>query len=166
MTGILLGDMQHLRWGNIKLMDGIQTICIIQRKTKRPVSIPLNDMALSLLPPREDDNPDSLVFHLVKKSDNISKYVRRIKDKAGISKDFTYHSGRHATATLAITAGADISSVKEVFLFPLFAVYQKEINNFLTKTDCISIIISIFAVEMQNMALFAIYANKSQYAVG
>ena len=92
----------------------VQTICIIQRKTKRPATIPLNDMALSFLPPREDDNPESLVFHLVKKSDNISKYVRRIKDKAGIEKDFTYHSSRHTTATLAISAGADISSVKEV----------------------------------------------------
>ena len=58
--------------------------------------------------------PESLVFHLVKKSDNISKYVRRIKDKAGIEKDLTYHCSRHTTATLAITAGADISAVKDV----------------------------------------------------
>lgn len=114
MTGLRLGDMQHLRWGDIKDIDGTPTICITQRKTQRFVSVPLNEMALSLLPPREDDSPDSLVFHLVKKSDNISKYVRRIKDKAGISKDFTYHSSRHTTATLAITAGADISSVKAV----------------------------------------------------
>ena len=106
--------MQHLRWGDIKDIDGTPTICITQRKTQRLVSVPLNEMALSLLPPREDDSPDSLVFRLVKKSDNISKYVRRIKDKAGISKDFTYHSSRHTTATLAITAGADISSVKAV----------------------------------------------------
>ena len=27
MTGILLGDMHHLRWGNIKLIDGVQIIC-------------------------------------------------------------------------------------------------------------------------------------------
>lgn len=114
MTGLRLGDMQHLRWGDIRNIDGTLTICIIQRKTQRPVSVPLNEMALSLLPNREDDNPDSLVFHLVKKSDNISKYVRRIKDKAGIGKDFTYHSSRHTTATLAITAGVDISSVKAV----------------------------------------------------
>ena len=60
------------------------TISIIQRKTKRPAIIPLNEMAQSLLPPRMDDNPESLVFHLVKKSDNVAKYVRRIKDKDGI----------------------------------------------------------------------------------
>ena len=114
MTGLRLGDMQHLRWSDIKDIDGTPTICITQRKTKRVVSIPLNDLAQSLLPPRDESNPDALVYHLVKKSDNISKYVRRIKDKAGIEKDFTYHSSRHTTATLAITAGADISAVKEM----------------------------------------------------
>ncbi len=57
-------------------------------KTKRPAIIPLNEMAQSLLPPRTDDNPESLVFHLVKKSDNVSKYVRRLKEKAGIEKGF------------------------------------------------------------------------------
>ena len=114
MTGLRLGDMQHLTWGDIKDMDGIPTINIIQRKTKRQVVIPLNEMALSLLPERKEGSPDSLVFNLVKKSDNISKYVRRIKDKAGIEKDLTYHCSRHTTATLAITAGADISAVKDV----------------------------------------------------
>ena len=114
MTGLRLGDMQHLRWSDIKDIDGTPTICITQRKTKRVVSIPLNDLAQSLLPPRDESNPDALVYHLVKKSDNISKYVRRIKDKAGIEKDFTYHSSRHTIATLAITAGADISAVKEM----------------------------------------------------
>ena len=41
-------------------------------------------------------------------------HVRRIKDRAGIKKDFTYHSSRHTSATLAIVAGADISAVKEM----------------------------------------------------
>ena len=31
-----------------------------------------------------------------------------------LKKAFVYNSSRHTTATLAITAGADISSVKEV----------------------------------------------------
>ena len=34
--------------------------------------------------------------------------------EAGIEKHITYHSSRHSTATLAITAGADISAVKEI----------------------------------------------------
>lgn len=114
MTALRLGDMQHLRWCDIKMIDGVPTISIIQRKTKRPVIVPLNEMAQSMLPPRTDDNPENLVFHLVKKSDNVSKFVRRLKDKAGIEKDLTYHCSRHTTASLAISAGADISSVKDI----------------------------------------------------
>lgn len=114
MTGLRLGDMQHLRWSDVIDNDGIPTIRIIQRKTRRLAVIPLNELALTLLPPHENGNADDLVFHLVKKSDNISKYVRRIKDKAGIEKDITYHCSRHTTATLAITAGADISAVKDI----------------------------------------------------
>ena len=34
--------------------------------------------------------------------------------EAGIEKHITYHSSRHSTAILAITAGADISAVKEI----------------------------------------------------
>ena len=59
MTGLRLGDMQRLRWSDIK-------------------------------------------------------YVRRIKNKAGIEKDFTYHSSRHSAATLAITAGAELYSVSKI----------------------------------------------------
>ena len=54
------------------------------------------------------------MFHLVKKSDNVSKYVRRLKEKAGIEKDLTYHCSRHTTASLAISVGADISAVKDI----------------------------------------------------
>lgn len=115
MTGLRLGDMQHLRWCDIHTINGVPTIKIVQRKTKRPVSIPLNDMAMALLPDRDEDAPDdACVFRLVKKSDNVAKYVRRIAAKAGIEKDFTYHSSRHTSATLAISAGADISTVKEL----------------------------------------------------
>lgn len=37
MTGLRLGDMQHLRWSDIKDVNGVQMVSIIQHKTKRPV---------------------------------------------------------------------------------------------------------------------------------
>ena len=114
MTGLRLGDMQHLRWSDIKDLNGVQMISIIQHKTKRPVTVPLNTLALSLLPPRPENGEDGIIFPLVKKPDNVAKYVRRIKAKAGIEKDFTYHSSRHSAATLAITAGAELYSVSKI----------------------------------------------------
>lgn len=114
MTGLRLGDMQRLRWSDIKTIGEVQAVSIIQHKTKRLVTVPLNELALSLLPPRPDNGEDGIIFPLVKKPDNVAKYVRRIKEKAGIEKDFTYHSSRHSTATLAITAGAELYSVSKI----------------------------------------------------
>lgn len=146
MTGLRLGDMQHLRWCDIQIINGVSTIKIVQRKTHRPVSIPLNDIALALLPTRGEDTPDdACVFRLVKKSDNVAKYVRRITAKAGIEKDFTYHSSRHTTATLAISAGADISTVKELLGHSSVAsteVYAKV--NLDTKIEAVSLTNGLF----------------------
>ena len=77
MTGLRLGDMQHLRWSDIKDIDGTPTICIKQRKTKRVVSIPLNDLAQSLLPPRDDsrsckEEEDEVKVSLDKKIQAVS----------------------------------------------------------------------------------------------
>ena len=114
MTGLRLGDMQRLRWSDIKDVNSVQTVSVIQHKTKRPVAVPLNALALSLLPPRPENGEDGIIFPLVKKPNNVAKYVRRIKEKAGIEKDFTYHSSRHSAATLAITAGAELYSVSKI----------------------------------------------------
>ena len=114
MTGLRLGDMQRLRWSDIKTIGEVQAVSIIQHQTKRLVTVPLNELALSLLPPRPDNGEDGIIFPLVKKPDNVAKYVQRIKEKAGIEKDFTYHSSRHSAATLAITAGAELYSVSKI----------------------------------------------------
>ena len=102
----------------------VQMASIIQHKTKRPVTVPLNTLALSLLPPRPENGEDGIIFPLVKKPDNVAKYVRRIKTRAGIEKDFTYHSSRHSAATLAIMAGAELYSVSKILGYGSIASTQ------------------------------------------
>ena len=114
MTGIRLGDMQRLRWCNISPMGDGWAVSIVQHKTGSPVTVPLNDLALSLLPPRPENDAEN-VFHLVKKPDGVARYVRRIAEKAGITgKDLTFHCSRHTAATLAISAGAELYSVSKI----------------------------------------------------
>ena len=114
MTGLRLGDMQRLGWGDIKPMGNGWAVSIIQHKTGSPVTVPLNKLALSLLPPRPE-NEDENVFHLPKESGRVTKYVRSIRDKAGITgKELTYHCSRHTAATLAISAGAKLYSVSKI----------------------------------------------------
>jgi len=114
MTGLRRGDIQRLRWGDIKPMGGGWAVSIVQHKTGSPVTVPLNELALSLLPPRPE-NEDENVFHLPGKSGKVTKYVRSIRDKAGITgKELTYHCSRHTAATLAISAGAELYSVSKI----------------------------------------------------
>ena len=76
--------------------------------------MPLNGLALSLLPPRPE-NDDENVFRLPGKSGKVTKYVRSIRDKAGITgKELTYHCSRHTAATLAISASAELYSVSKI----------------------------------------------------
>ena len=151
MAGLRFGDMQHLRWSDIKDMNGRQMVSIIQHKTKRPVAVPLNALALSLLPSRPENGEDGIIFPLVMKPDNVAKYVRRIKDKAGIEKDFTYHSSRHSAATLAITAGAELYSVCKILGHGSIAstqVYAKV--NMEKKVEAMSLTDGVFDIKRQN----------------
>lgn len=115
MTGLRLSDMHRLRWSHIKPMGDGWCVRICQQKTKQWVTVPLNEKALALLPERLDMKNDDNIFKIVKKADNIAKYVRRICKKAGIAnKDITFHCSRHTVATWAINTGADISVVGKI----------------------------------------------------
>ena len=114
MTGLRLGDILRLRWGDIKPMGEGWAVSIVQHKTGSPVTVPLNELTLSLLPSRPE-NDDENVFRMPGKSGKVTKYVRSIRDKAGITgKDLTFHCSRHTAATLAISAGAELYSVSKI----------------------------------------------------
>ena len=114
MTGLRLGDVRRLRWGDIKPMGDGWAVSIVQQKTGSPVTVPLNNLALSLLPARPE-NDDQNVFHLPRESGRVTKHIRNIRDKAGITgKELTYHCSRHTAATLAISAGAELYSVSKI----------------------------------------------------
>ena len=115
MSGLRLSDMLRLRWSHIKPMGERKCVYICQQKTKQWVSVPLNELALSLLPEHSEGMPDDFIFKMVKKADGVSKYVRRICEKAGIdNKHVTFHCSRHTVACMAISTGADISTVGKI----------------------------------------------------
>ena len=115
MTGLRRSDIFNLKWADIKPISGTMSVSIIQQKTKDLVTIPLNDMALSLLPEKKEDRQDDYVFHIPRGHDRLTTYIKRVQEKAGIKgKQLSYHCSRHTAATLAITAGAELYSVSKI----------------------------------------------------
>ncbi len=114
MTGLRLSDIRQLRWNHITTIGDTPAVSLVQQKTRTPVTIPLNDMALSLLPERPANGSDTPIFHLSRGHGAMGMYVRRLKERAGIAKDLTYHCSRHTSATLAITAGASLPAVSKI----------------------------------------------------
>ena len=115
MTGLRSSDMHLLRWSDIKPMGNGLCVHLQQKKTKQWVTVPLNGLALSLLPPRPEDGSDGIIYKLPKRAEDMAVYVRRIASKAGIEgKDLTFHCSRHTAATLAISSGADLSTVSRI----------------------------------------------------
>lgn len=117
-TGLRLSDILSLNVGHIfQTAHGYQMVVVMQ-KTQQSISIPLNDVAISLINPGEMKDllqlpKDTLIFKLPAKS-LINSKLKIWAAKAGIRKHISFHTSRHTFATLALTYGADILSVRDL----------------------------------------------------
>lgn len=115
MTGLRLSDVRTITWSNIKEIGGQLSVTKIQQKTKNEVTVPLNELAISMLPQRPEVDDGKPIFPLSHKPDIVAKHIRRIKNAAGIEdKDITFHNSRHTAATLAISAGSELKTVSSL----------------------------------------------------
>ena len=114
-TGLRYSDMKALNWSEIhKAADGkTEYIDHIQVKTKDRVTIPLSEETKKWMPKREE-GIDNIFHNLTITSTTVEVVLKEWMEAAGITKHITYHMRRHTTASLAISAGADISAVKDV----------------------------------------------------
>ncbi len=114
MTGLRISDIRKLTWREIVSTNMGMAVSVIQQKTSLPVTVPLNDLALSFLPERGEAKDDERVFWVPKKNDHVAIYIRRTAERAHINKDLTFHCSRHTAATLAISAGAELYTVSKL----------------------------------------------------
>lgn len=112
-TGLRLSDIETLRWDNLHVVGGTQTIVKTQVKTGHEIRIPLNRDALSVLGKRNQGELTDKVFVLPSRT-YISQILNRWALVSGIGKHITFHTSRHTFATLAITAGVEIYTVSKL----------------------------------------------------
>lgn len=106
-TGLRISDVIKLTW---KEVQGDQ-LEFKQKKTKAANYIPLSEQALSYL--GENGLPTSKVFALP--SEELTRrIIKKWVKAAEITKNISFHSARHTYATLALTYGIDIYTVKDL----------------------------------------------------
>ena len=111
-TGLRLGDIRHLKWGNIHKTGDDYRFSIIMQKTQDHIANKLNEDALRWLPSPKG-RPDQLVFSLPATA-TIEKAIRQWVQHAQINKHVTFHTARHSYATMALMVGADLYTISKL----------------------------------------------------
>ncbi len=104
-TGLRISDIKNLSWAAVVNNSELKIKSV---KTKKYQTIPLNDKAKDLLPFNNDVD-----YYVFKVNPDFNKYLKLIAAKAGINKDFSFHSGRHTFATLCLSLDIPIEVVQE-----------------------------------------------------
>ena len=112
-TGLRLGDIRNLTWGQIK--NG--QIDYMQQKTKRFEYLPLSESAIKILKKKQGNNlsflPEIKIFDLPSKA-SISTNIKNWRKAAEINKKFSFHNARHSAATILLTKGASLYEVSKL----------------------------------------------------
>lgn len=113
-TGLRLKDIYSLKWKDLKeIEEGVYQVEIIQQKTKKVVTVPLSENALTWLPNRYMDGEENRIFPMPETSCAYD-YLHDWAKKAGITKNVTFHVGRHTYATMLLYYGADLYTVSKL----------------------------------------------------
>lgn len=111
LTGIRFGDLQNLRWKDVKNSGRHLRLEFHQGKTDTYETLPLCDAAEKIL--RSIGRNGKSVFKNVS-NPWANNLVRRWCKNAGIKKPVNFHSGRHTFCVLLLTKGVPIYTVQRL----------------------------------------------------
>ena len=134
-TGIRISDILTLKWKSVTDKE----ITISMRKTDKPLSIPLQNVVKEILKKRRlilENNgaqilPEKYIFNILKVDIEkvsaqdalnaissataiINKQLKKIAEKAGITKNLSTHVARHSFATMLVTGDVGISVIRDL----------------------------------------------------
>lgn len=112
LTGLRKSDIEKMRWSEIQQQGEFTRIIYKQKKTGGQEYLDINPQAAAYL--GERGNPEDRVFVGFKYSSYMITELRMWAVRAGITKDITFHSGRHTFAVLMLDLGADIYTVQKL----------------------------------------------------
>jgi len=112
VTGLAWVDIKKLKWQEIKIEGRmLEMVRSKQEAANVTVSIPLNDMAMSLLV--DAGKPDENVF-VLPTSEGANKTLKAWVTRAGINKKITWHNLRHSYGTNLILNDVDVVTASKL----------------------------------------------------
>ncbi len=112
LTGLRKSDIERLTWGDVQKYGEFTRIIFKQKKTKGQEYLDISAQAEEYMG-RRGRNCD-LVFQGFRYSAQMLVELRRWAISAGISKDFSFHCGRHTFAVMMLELGTDIYTVSKL----------------------------------------------------
>lgn len=118
LTGLRFSDIQKMVWKELEYINGQGYLLKFeQKKTKGIETLPISDQAYELTEGTknpEDMPQDEKVFQGLKYSAYHNKHLFQWIGAAGITKDITFHCFRHTYATLQISQGTDVFTLRKL----------------------------------------------------
>lgn len=112
LTGLRKSDIEKMKWSEVRQQGEFTRIVFRQKKTGGQEYIDINPQAVAFMGERGE--PDAHVFPNFSYSSYYLMELKRWAVRAGITKDITFHSGRHTFAVLMLDLGADIYTVQKL----------------------------------------------------
>lgn len=112
LTGIRKSDIEKMRWDEIHQQGNMTRIIFTQKKTRSVEYLDISPEAVRYMGDR--GNPGDRVFDGFNYGTSMLAELRMWAMRAGISKDVTFHTGRHTFAVLMLDLGADIYTVQKL----------------------------------------------------
>lgn len=113
-TGLRLSDVQRLEWTCI----GTDSIKFVPYKTRNTTSktleIPLTEQARDILSEIKKRKGSNLVFWNLPVNTSILNHIKLWGLQSGIKQNLHFHAARHSFATIGLTYGIDIYTMKEL----------------------------------------------------
>lgn len=112
LTGLRKSDIEKLTWGEIRKQGDFTRIVFKQKKTGGQEYLDISGQAVAYLGPRKNDS--DRVFEGFTYGAWTSLELKRWALAAGITKNITFHCGRHTFAVMMLDLGADIYTVSKL----------------------------------------------------
>jgi integrase len=112
-SGLRFSDVSKMKWSEIQYSNTIGWhIRFYQKKTGRPETLPINQLAIDIIGSRGAD--DDEVFKDLKYSAWNNTKLQNWVYQGGIKKRITFHCSRHSYATLLLSEGNSIETVSDM----------------------------------------------------